>query len=159
MSLLRQGVNLVVVDDDPSMVRLITKLLAGAFDSHLHIESFTDAESARTRIDEGGVDILLTDLEMPGSDGLDLLRDAKLRKVDTQVVLLTGHSTLESLMQALELGAVDYLLKPVDHQQLIDLIRESVRRQLRWKQALAQTWQIERQRLPMKADPAATRIQ
>ena len=59
---------------------------------------------------------------MPGPGGLELLRCAKRRNPCTQVLFLTGRSTLEALTDALELGATDYLLKPLDQAELISLV-------------------------------------
>lgn len=133
-------VSLLIVDDDPSMVRLLTKILETSFQNELSLESVTDPEEARRRIDRGGVDILLTDLEMPGLDGLDLLRIAKGRSIATQVLFLTGKSSHHALLEALEHGASDYLLKPVRHEALVERVAEARSRRLRWQMALAATW-------------------
>ena len=132
--------NLLLVDDDPSMVRLLAKVIDRSFGDQITVESLTDPAAARARIDDGNVDILLTDLEMPGVNGLELLRCAKRRNAYTQVLFLTGHSSQDALLDALELGATDYLLKPVDQQQLLELISQAHSRQQRWRQALAETW-------------------
>lgn len=132
---------LLVVDDDPSMTRLVVKVIERSIGEKITVEALTDPAKARIRIDDGGVDILLTDLEMPAIDGLDLLRCAKRRNACTQVLFFTGHSSQDALLSALELGAVDYLLKPVDQLILVELIAQAHHRQQRWRQALAETWQ------------------
>ena len=73
-------------------------------------------------------------------DGLELLQCAKRRNACTQVLFMTGHSTQEALLVALERGASDYLLKPVDQTELIELLKQSYQRQRRWKKALLGTW-------------------
>jgi len=140
MSVPKQSSKLLLIDDDPSMVRLLTQMIEGACGVDVELESLTDPAAARARIDQGGIDILLTDLEMPGVNGLELLRCAKRRNACTQVLFLTGHSSQEALLDALELGATDYLLKPVDQGQLLDLIRQAHQRRLRWQKALVGTW-------------------
>lgn len=115
------------------------------FGGEIQIESLADAALAHRRLEEGGVDILLTDLEMPGVNGLALLRRAKRRNAYTQVLFITGHSTQEALLDALELGATDYLLKPIQHQEVLHVIRQAHERQQRWQQALAGTWQQRRE--------------
>jgi DNA-binding NtrC family response regulator len=131
---------LLLVDDDPDMLRLLTSVISCAADVDFDVESLTDPVNARTRIEQGGVDILVTDLEMPGVNGLELLQCAKSRNAATQVLLMTGHSTQESLLAALEHGASDYLLKPVNQLELLALLRHTYERQQRWKQALLGTW-------------------
>lgn len=136
---------LLIIDDDPSIVRLLAEILSRSFGDKLRIESLTDPAEARERIEEDVVDILLTDLEMPGINGLELLRCAKRRNACTQVLFFTGHSTYGALLDALELGATDYLLKPVDQEQLLNLVGQACVRQQRWKNALAGTWEQRRQ--------------
>lgn len=141
----KHRVTVLLVDDDPSMVRLLRGVLKRSFGEQLALESLTDPAAAQARLEEGGVDVLLTDLEMPGIDGLELLRRAKRRNVYTQVLLLTGHSTQQALLEAFELGATDYLIKPFEPETVADRVAETVRRQQRWKEALVQTWQHQRQ--------------
>ena len=116
---------LLMVDDDPAMVRLVARLVERSFHAELNIESLTDPAEARARIERGGISILLTDLDMPEINGLELLRCAKARNACTQVLFLTGHSLHSALFEALELGASDYLLKPVNGQELIDLVGQA----------------------------------
>ena len=127
---------LLMVDDDPSMVRLVARVVERNFRTELNIESLTDPAEARARIERGGISILLTDLDMPEINGLDLLRSAKARNACTQVLFLTGHSSHSALLAALELGASDYLLKPVDRQELIDLVGQALARHHRWQKAI-----------------------
>ena len=133
--------NLLLVDDDPSMVRLLTKVIERHLKDKVNIHSLVDPVEARDQLNEGTYDILLTDLEMPNINGLELLRCAKRRNACTQVLFLTGNSNQDSLLDAFEFGATDYLLKPVDQDQLLDLIEQAHVRQRRWQQALADTWQ------------------
>jgi DNA-binding NtrC family response regulator len=136
---------LLLIDDDPAMVRLLKSIIEKTLSGQLEIESLTDPAAAQTRIEQGGVDILLTDLEMPGVNGLELLRSAKRRNAYTQVLVLTGHSAQDALLEALEQGATDYLLKPVDHGQLLELVSQAHARQKRWQQALAGTWRQQKE--------------
>lgn len=128
--------NLLIVDDDPSMVRLVTTIIERGFRGQIKVESLTDSAAALARIESVGVSILLTDLDMPEIDGLKLLRSAKKRNPSAQVVFLTGQSRHAALLEALELGASDYILKPVDRQQLLDLVEQSLARHHRWQKAI-----------------------
>lgn len=135
---------LVIVDDDPAMLRLVRMLaervVAGRFD----VECFDDSETAMKRIGDSGADILITDLEMPNSSGLDLLRCAKGRNAWTQVLMMTGHSTQTALLEAMELGASDYLVKPLDHAEFTEILQQTIHRQQRWRASLAATWKAQR---------------
>lgn len=127
---------LLIVDDDANMVRLVTSIIERSFRAAIKVESLTDSTAAVARIERGGISILLTDLDMPEINGLELLRCAKSRNASTQVLFLTGKSHHGVLLEALELGASDYILKPVDRQVLIDLVRESLARHHRWQKAI-----------------------
>jgi DNA-binding NtrC family response regulator len=130
---------LLLVDDDPSMVRLLAKILERSFGKRIQLYSLTDARAARDWIKENLLDILVTDLEMPGVNGLELLQCAKRCNPCVQVLFITGNSTLEALTDALEFGATDYLLKPLDQAEFISLIEAAEKRLWRWREALAGT--------------------
>ena len=142
---------LLLVDDDPSILRLLEKVIEQSFAEHLKVETLLDATEARDRIEQGGVDILLTDLEMPSVNGLELLRSAKRRNAHSQVLLLTGHSSHQALLDALELGASDYLLKPFEQAELLELVGQAHSRLRRWKMALLSTWKQQKQKIAAEA--------
>ena len=142
---------LLLVDDDPSMIRLLTRVIERSMNDEIDLESLTSSKEAVSRIEKGGVDILLTDLEMPGINGIELLQCAKSRNPATQVLFITGHSTQEALLDALERGASDYLLKPIDQAELLEVLKQSQQRQRRWKEALLGTWRWAR-------EPAVTSV-
>ena len=147
MSLSDRSTTLLLVDDDPCMMRLLAKIIARSFGNRMQLHSLTDPKEARQWIDRNLVDILVTDLEMPGVNGLELLRCAKRKNPCAQVLFVTGHSTLEALTDALELGATDYLLKPLDQTELIELIEDAEKRLWRWRQALSGTSNVKREGL------------
>lgn len=144
MNTFHHPVTMLLVDDDPSMVRLLAKIVERSFGDHICLHSLTDPREARRWIEDNLVDILVTDLEMPGINGLELLRCAKRKNPCAQVLFVTGHSTLEALTDALELGATDYLLKPLDQAELISLLEDAEKRLRRWRDALAGTVAMRR---------------
>ncbi len=146
----KRTTTLLLIDDDPCMVRLLDKIIERQFPGEMELTCLTDPREAQKQIEAQIVDILVTDLEMPGINGLELLRCAKRRNACTQVLFMTGHSTLDALTDALELGATDYLLKPLDQSQLIKLVGDAQERLLRWREALAGTLHVRggRQAVP-----------
>ncbi len=137
---------LLLVDDDPSMLRLLTAVIERSFGDRVILHSLTDPKQARHWIEDHVVDILVTDLEMPGINGLELLRCVKRRNPCTQVLLLTGHSTVDALTDAMELGATDYLLKPLVQAELVALVEDAEKRVRRWRKALAGTLSAGREK-------------
>ena len=85
---------------------------------------------------------------MPGTNGLGLLRCAQRRHSLTQVIFITGHSSLDALNDALDLGASDYLLKPLDQDELIEILGQAQKRVQRWRQALAGSFGARQERVP-----------
>lgn len=130
---------LLIVDDDEAMLRLVHQSIVTGIQDELLIETFTDSVKAMARINEGGVDILITDLRLPEVDGIDLLLAAKRRRAHVQVLLMTAASSMSKLFAALESGAVDYVIKPFDPRSMVARVREAIERQRRWRTALAET--------------------
>ena len=139
MSTLVHVNTLMLVDDDPSMLRLLERIIERSFGGRMKVYALTDPDEARRCLERNQVDILVTDLEMPGIDGLELLRHAKRRNPCAQVLFVTGHSTIEALAEAMEAGATDYLLKPLDQAELVALVADAEKRLRRWQEALAAT--------------------
>ncbi len=75
-------------------------------------------------------DCAVVDVKMPGMDGLDLLRRMRLDYPGVAVILLTGHASVDLGVQGLELGAFEYLMKPVDLDELLDTVRRSAERKV-----------------------------
>src|SRR5260370_41275358 len=102
--------HLLIVDDDREALEWLTELAKG--------EGFTIAaadslRAARIHMSRLQPDVMLTDLQLPDGQGVELVNDLEARE-STAVALITGHASVESAVQALRLGATDYLAKPVD---------------------------------------------
>jgi FixJ family two-component response regulator len=112
-----------VVDDDASVRRSLGRLLKSAgFDS----ESFSAAAEFLERGAESRPSCLVLDLEMPGLSGLDLQQELTRRGLAPAVVFLTGHGTVPASVQAMKLGAVDFLQKPVEEEELLAAISRAI---------------------------------
>jgi len=88
----------------------------------------SDGRAALERVQAGGVDLIVTDLRMPGLTGLELLRAAKAIMPDVDVILLTAFGTVEEAVKAMKDGAYDFLTKPFRREQLIKLIDKALER-------------------------------
>ena len=139
---LLRKLRVLVVDDDPFMVQLFETMLA-RLDDRVELTSFTSAVEAQHWLDAHRCDLLLTDIEMPEIDGLALQRFAKKRNAWTQVVFVTGHSSWGRVTEALEQGATDYLLKPINPTELLDVVEQQMVRQARWQRAARETVQLQ----------------
>lgn len=139
MSSPRRKLNLLVVDDDPSITRLVTNILSTSLADDIAITALNSPAEAQKWIHRHCCDLLLSDIEMPGIDGLEMLRFAKGQNAWTQVVFLTGHSTWDRIAEAVEYGASDYLLKPIDRNDLVTVIENVCTRIRRWQSAVLDT--------------------
>ncbi len=114
---------ILVVDDEQFFLHLYSDILK---ESHFIVETCSSGTEAIKRIKQGGVDIVLTDMVMPGADGLEVLRIAQAQSNPPDVILVTGHASTESAIQALKNGARDYLTKPFDPDELRHLLRTCI---------------------------------
>ena len=111
---------ILVIDDEPQMGPLLHRVLGRA---GLSVESFVDPEAGLARLREQRFDVLVTDLRMPGIDGLEVQRRARSIRPDCETVVITAHATVGSAREALKRGAVDYLTKPFSvERELLPLI-------------------------------------
>ncbi len=120
---------LLVTEDDRNMRELIVTVLkqsAMAFD----VVAMDNGNDAMDYIESNEVAVLVSDLRMPGADGLELLTFAQGHSPLTQVVMVTGHATVDSAVQALKSGAYDYVLKPFDMDELRCIVERALERYL-----------------------------
>ena len=114
-----QRPRLLVVDDDRAILTLIgTIALAEGFD----VATTVSGEDAMTQLAHRPADLVLLDLRMPGVTGLDVLRAIREINPKCKVVLMTGFGTIDSAVEAVKLGALDYLTKPFDLQRMRQLL-------------------------------------
>ncbi|MDQ5848511.1 MAG: sigma-54 dependent transcriptional regulator [Pseudomonadota bacterium] len=111
--------HLLLVDDDPEALEWLSEFAKGEGFSVSQADSLRAARIHMSRLQP---DLLLTDLQLPDGKGIDLVADLETRE-STEVVLITGHASVESAVEALRLGAGDYLVKPVDVERLRAILR------------------------------------
>jgi DNA-binding NtrC family response regulator len=114
---------ILVVDDEPDMVETVARIL-----THLGHESVTATEggAALELLERERPDLVLTDLRMPGMDGLALLKEVKRIDPEAPVVLFTAHATIQTAVEAIKAGAFDYITKPFTADQLQVVIERAL---------------------------------
>ena len=105
--------NIAIVDDEARMAEVLSMVLRRK--GH-HVETFTDPRAFVEALPSRAFDLLLTDLKMPGMNGVEVLTEAKRIAPDMPVILLTAHATVETAVDAMKRGAFDYLCKPIDNE-------------------------------------------
>jgi len=110
------SVRILVVDDEESLRFFLTKGLRKA---GYEVEAMADGRSAIERLSHMSFDVVLTDIVMPDVSGLDVLGAVHEMDKDSVVILMTGHGTVENAIDALRLGAFDYLTKPFELKELL----------------------------------------
>jgi len=116
---------LLVADDDPGLRESLERALTR---EGYRIVLASDGRAALERFQAGGIDLIVTDLKMPGLTGLELLRAAKAIAPDVDVILLTAFGTVEEAVKAMKDGAYDFLTKPFRREQLLKLIDKALER-------------------------------
>ena len=111
--------HLLLVDDDPEALEWLTELAKAEGFTVASADSLRSARIHMTRLQP---DIMMTDLHLPDGKGIDLVSDLETRE-STEVVLITGHASVETAVEALRLGATDYLIKPLDVERLKAILR------------------------------------
>ncbi|HMH54456.1 MAG TPA: sigma-54 dependent transcriptional regulator [Candidatus Acidoferrum sp.] len=116
---------LLVADDDPGLRESLERTLTR---EGYRVVVASDGQAALERLQGGGVDLILTDLKMPGLSGLEVLHAAKAIAPDVDVILLTAFGTIEEAVKAMKDGAYDFLTKPFQRAQLLRVVRQALER-------------------------------
>jgi len=111
--------HILVVDDEESLREILSEVLAE--EGH-RVSAAASAEQALMLLSDRHIDIVITDIRMPGMNGIDLLRKIKEKNQETQVIVITSHASLDSALAALRAGAYDYLFKPFEDLELIPAV-------------------------------------
>jgi DNA-binding NtrC family response regulator len=123
-----RGGSVLVVDDEPEILATLGMILEAR---GFRVKTAQDATTAIRLLDgliSEGLDVVVTDILLPGPSGVDLLAAIRDRSTDVEVVLMSGAPSLETASAAMRLGASDYLTKPISGTQLVELLRKAVGR-------------------------------
>lgn len=118
-------INILLVDDESDFVETMVKRFGIR---KMPIDTARSGQEALAVMEAKDYDVIILDVRMPGMDGLEVLKRIRERSPLTEVIMLTGHASLEAGMQGMNLGAYDYVLKPADFDDLLDKVRKAFER-------------------------------
>ncbi len=113
------GYRILVVDDEPTVCEACHETLA--IEGYM-VDTVLSGEEALKTLQTNTYDIILVDLKMPGMSGLEVLEKVKEVAPKADMVMMTGYATVESAVEAMKLGAIDYIKKPFTNRELSDKI-------------------------------------
>jgi DNA-binding NtrC family response regulator len=113
---------ILLVDDEQEFVEALAERMRAR---DMDVTAVTNAKDALAKADEETYDAIILDLQMPEMDGIEALKRIKEKNPNMQIILLTGHATVEKSVTAMKLGAMDLLEKPTDIETLTEKIKEA----------------------------------
>jgi len=117
--------HVLVVDDEQEFRELTVKRLEKR---GLKVEGAESGQRALEILEHSRTDVVLLDVKMPGMDGIETLRQIRILKPLVEVVLLTGHASVDSGIEGMKLGAFDYLMKPIELEPLLEKLADAYER-------------------------------
>ena len=117
-----EEIKVLLVDDEPHFVKLLAERLEGR---GVNVETAGGGPEAIDKVKGEPYDAIILDLLMPDMDGLETLKQLREINPDLQVILLTGHGTIDKGVEAMKLGAMDFVEKPADFKELLEKIKKA----------------------------------
>ena len=111
--------NVLLVDDEEQFLEVLSERLETR---GLHVKSVTSGEEAVAQVEHKTFDAIVMDLSMPGINGIETMKKIKKKRPNLEIIILTGQATVKIGIEAMKLGAEDFLEKPVDLNELLDKI-------------------------------------
>lgn len=118
--------SILIVDDEPDMLQLLKRSLEPEIDCRIDVAP--SASAALQLMAEDHFDLVLADIKMPGMDGFELLDIIKRNMPGCTVIMMTGHGSIETAVEAMKNGAYDFITKPFDHDALIMRLEKGLER-------------------------------
>ena len=119
--------NILVIDDEAVLRSTLTRILQS---TGCNVTSAINGHEALHLLIDATYDLVFLDLQLPGLNGLEVLREIRKQNTKLPVILLTGHGSMNSALEAMHLGATDYLLKPVNPKELLNRTQAVLRDQI-----------------------------
>ncbi|MEJ2723927.1 MAG: response regulator [Deltaproteobacteria bacterium] len=116
---------ILLVDDEKDFVDLLALKLK---EVGKEVQVAYDGRECLDALEKDNIDVVILDIKMPGMDGIDVLKEIKRRFAIVEVIMLTGHGTIQTAVEGMKLGAFDYLLKPTDFEDLLSKVENARRR-------------------------------
>jgi DNA-binding NtrC family response regulator len=120
------AINILIIEDDKSIRRVIKKILEGENKNYKIIEAI-DGKDGLIKINENQLNLILCDIKMPRLDGIDVLKYVKKNNLFIPFILLTGHGNIDTAVNAMKIGAFDFIEKPPDLNRLLISIRNALK--------------------------------
>ena len=120
------AINILIIEDDESIRRVIKKILEGENKNYKIIEAI-DGKDGLIKINENQLNLILCDIKMPRLDGIDVLKHVKKNNLFIPFILLTGHGNIDTAVNAMKIGAFDFIEKPPDLNRLLISIRNALK--------------------------------
>ena len=127
--------SVLLVDDEEQFLQVLSERLTNR---GLHVSSVTSGEEAVAMVENKNFDAVVVDLAMPGIDGIETTKKIKEKRPDLEIIILTGHATVKAGIEAMKLGAEDFLEKPVDLNVLLERISEAKQKRMRIQEKKSQ---------------------
>jgi two-component system, OmpR family, response regulator CpxR len=128
-------VRLLLVDDEEQFVEVLAERLEAR---NLDVRKAFSGDEAIAKLQDQESDVVILDVLMPGKDGLETLREIKQIRPIVEVIMLTGHATVETAIEGMRLGAYDYLMKPSETEDLVKKISRAYRRKAEHEERIRQ---------------------
>jgi DNA-binding NtrC family response regulator len=119
--------NVLVVDDEEQFLKVFSQRLEG---KGMKVDTSTTGEDALKKVKDKDFDAIILDLVMPGMSGIETLKRLRSENPDLQIIILTGHGTVEKGVEAMKTGAVDFLEKPADLNKILEKVAEAKRKRI-----------------------------
>lgn len=116
------GLKVLLVDDEVVFAENMSALLTTR---GYRVTAVHNGQSAISALEEEDFDVVVLDLKMPGMDGIATMKEVKKLEIFTEILVLTGHGSIDTAMEAVKLGAYDYLTKPCEVEELVAKIEEA----------------------------------
>ena len=135
------ALHVLIVDDDPALLQALPQTLRLRM-SEVTVDTADSSAAALERITARDYDAIVTDIRMPGMDGLTLLAEIAGRRPDTPTLMITGHGEEDLAVRALRGGAYDFIQKPIDRDRFVASLHRAIeahtlnRREKDWRSAL-----------------------
>ena len=117
---------ILVVDDEANLRKVLAAILRK---DGYEVTMAEDGEQALAELEKNGADVIITDLVMPRLGGMDILTKVRASRLNVPVIIITAHGTVDSAVEAIKLGAFDYITKPFEHAEIRSVVAKAARTQ------------------------------